>query len=113
MNAEMLQQCRDRLRWIADDSGCWIWQFAKARHGYGIKNVRLNGRRTTQQAHRWVYEQLVGPVPRSLDLDHLCRVKACVNPDHLEPVPHAENVHRGRRSVLDHEKVAEIRRLSA
>jgi hypothetical protein len=42
------------------------------------------------------YEMLVGPVPDGLELDHLCRVPACVNPDHLEPVTHIENVRRGR-----------------
>lgn len=73
-----------------DAHGCWIWRAARNAQGYG---VCWNGR-STQLAHRWVYEQIVGPIPDGLELDHLCRVRACVNPDHLEPVTHAENVRR-------------------
>ncbi len=47
-------------------------------------------------SHRYAYEQLIGPIPAGLELDHLCRDPACVNPYHLEPVTHAENM---RRSV--------------
>jgi hypothetical protein len=55
-----------------------------------------NGRRVaTKAAHRLFYEQLVGPIPDGLQLDHLCRVRHCVNPDHLEPVTQTANVLRG------------------
>lgn len=47
-------------------------------------------------AHVFVYETLVGPVPDELELDHTCRVRACVRPSHLEPVTHAENMERAR-----------------
>ncbi|MEU7240240.1 HNH endonuclease signature motif containing protein [Streptomyces sparsogenes] len=47
-------------------------------------------------AHRFAYETLVGPIPEHLQLDHLCRVRHCVNPDHLEPVSSRENTRRGR-----------------
>jgi len=50
---------------------------------------------TTQAAHRAFYEALVGTIPSELELDHLCRVRACVNPDHLEPVTRQTNVLRG------------------
>jgi hypothetical protein len=46
-------------------------------------------------AHRLVYEELVGPIPEGMELDHLCRNTSCVNPAHLEPVPHRVNVLRG------------------
>ncbi len=71
-------------------SGCWLWIAASAR-GYG--RVDVNGK--LSQAHRVVYEILRGPIPDGLQLDHLCRVRCCVNPDHLEPVTLAENVRRG------------------
>ena len=75
---------------------CWIWEAAKVR-GYGA--IRVKGR--TTYAHRFAYEQLVGPIPDGLELDHLCRIPACCNPAHLEPVTHAENVRRGITSRRD------------
>lgn len=59
----------------------------------GYRRVRLNGR--IVKVHRLVYEQLREPVPDGLVLDHLCRNRACCNPDHLEPVTNRENVLRG------------------
>lgn len=72
-------------------AGCWLWTGTIAPNGYGY--FAIKGR--SQQAHRVAYELLVGPIPDGLDLDHLCRVRACVNPDHLEPVTRSENNRRG------------------
>lgn len=69
--------------------GCWEWTGARNNTGYSV--FRADGRNVT--AHRFVYEWLVGPAPE--DLDHLCRNRACVRPDHLEPVSRRENLLRG------------------
>ncbi|HEY5987261.1 MAG TPA: HNH endonuclease signature motif containing protein, partial [Streptosporangiaceae bacterium] len=85
-------------RWWAridkgDGSGCWLWTGALYWTGYGQFPVSMG---KTATAHRWGYERYIGPVPKRLELDHLCRVLACVRFDHLEPVTHLENVQRGR-----------------
>lgn len=70
---------------------CWIWRGVKNREGYGrfrlFDNVRI-------MAHRFAFEVQVGPMPDGLEPDHLCRVRACVNPSHIEPVTQAENIRR-------------------
>jgi hypothetical protein len=71
---------------------CWLWNGYVDQGGYGC--VRRGPK--VAKVHRAVYEELVGPIPPGLELDHLCRVRHCYNPDHLEPVTHAENVRRGR-----------------
>lgn len=77
---------------VDEETGCWVWQGALAR-GYGY--VRIAGR--LYRAHRAMYEREVGEIPDGLELDHLCRNTACINPEHLEPVTHAENCRRGRQ----------------
>lgn len=86
----------DRL-WtrVEKTDGCWLWTGPTASNGYGRLAVTVEGRRTTIGAHRASYELLVGPVADDLDLDHLCRVRNCVRPNHLEPVPSRVNTMRG------------------
>lgn len=71
---------------------CWEWTGWRDSDGYG----KFGGRRLlTNRAHRLAYELVVGPIPDDLPLDHLCRNPGCVNPAHLEPVTHRENILRG------------------
>lgn len=81
------------------DGPCWEWTAAIGQTGgYGKYSLPLNdgsGKGRYVYAHRYAYEILVGPVDESLDLDHLCRNRKCVNPDHLEPVTRRENLRRG------------------
>jgi hypothetical protein len=81
---------------VARGDGCWLWMGPINQMGYGRATHR--GRR--QLAHRVAFELTNGPVPDGLVLDHLCRVKACVNPAHLEAVTNRENVRRGLKGVL-------------
>lgn len=72
-------------------TGCWLWVGKTARNGYGVLSA-YPGRGV---AHRYFYSTLIAPPPRGLDLDHLCRVRCCVNPLHLEPVTRSVNLRRG------------------
>lgn len=78
---------------VATD-GCWLWTGTSGAGGYGVVQIAVGSRARTT-AHRLVYELLVGPIPEGKQLDHLCRVRNCVNPAHVEPVTIRENVLRG------------------
>lgn len=78
-------------KFVIDGSGCWIWTAAVDHIGY----ARFWNGRSSVVAHRWLWEHLSGRVPDGRELDHLCRVRHCVNPDHLEVVTHTENMRRG------------------
>jgi len=82
--------------------GCWVWTGALADTGYGIFNLRAKLNNT----HRVAYEWLVGPIPDGMHLDHLCRVRACCNPAHLEPVGQEEadaNDQRPQQQAVQHD----------
>lgn len=75
----------------SDPAGCWIWVGTRLVGGYG----KLQYRKRQLLAHRVAYELVRGPIPDGLVIDHLCRVRHCVNPDHLEVVESRENTRRG------------------
>lgn len=83
-----------RERIVEAASGCWIWTGSLSSRGYGM--VRKRGKDRNRNAHRVIYEMLVGPVAADLELDHLCRVRSCVRPSHLDPVPGRINTLRGQ-----------------
>lgn len=87
-----------------EETGCWIWTGAIAKdtpevkRGYGIfwgGEYNEKGQPVMGMAHKWAYEHFVGPVPEGLTLDHTCRRRNCVRPEHLDPVTQRENTMRG------------------
>lgn len=89
---------RIALRYVVDPvTGCWLWQLAK-RDGYGIE--RHNGK--VAQAHVVSYEKRKGPIPDGMVLDHVvCQNRACINPDHVEPVTSTVNTQRRKLSKIN------------
>lgn len=94
------------LRYVEDPAtGCWNWSGATSQ-GYGIVGTNRDG---TFKAHRVSYERAKGRIPDGFDLDHLCRNRRCINPEHLEPVTNAVNARRGAKSKLTWDVVRSIR----
>ena len=92
------EPARDKIlrRIVVTPGGCWEWQGAKGRHGYGrvaMPTGKMGGR--TEFTHRVAYEAFIGPIPDGLVIDHLCRNRGCCNPDHLEAVTQRVNLLRG------------------
>lgn len=83
-------------------TGCWVW-------ARPIPECNRYPQFKKRNAHIVFYEERVGPVPYGLELDHICRNTLCVNPDHLEPVTHTENVRRGAHTKLTWAEVRAIR----
>jgi len=80
------------IKFPKEPDGCWIWTGTSIYSGYG--RIKFNSRNIL--AHRFVYEYLVDEIPKGLTLDHLCRNRICVNPDHLETITQKENRRRGQ-----------------
>jgi len=92
---------------------CWLWTGSTNGNGdygaFGVGSER-DGTARVIRAHRFSYEHFIGPIPVGLELDHTCTTPICVNPEHLEPVTHAENLRRGaarRRAFRDAERARE------
>lgn len=102
-----------KVEYIEQDMGysspCWIWQGGKGDRGYGRRLNFSTGK--IDNAHRVFYHELIGPPPAGKDLDHLCRQPSCVNPWHLDPVSHVENLRRGAGSQINMQIARKIREL--
>ena len=98
-------------QYVIEDRGyktpCWIWQLYKDEHGYG--KITVDG--VGYAAHRHFYTQAKGEIPADYQVDHLCFVPSCVNPDHLEAVTAIENQRRRRFVALSEEKIPTIKLL--
>lgn len=80
---------------LVNDKGCWVWQGAIYKKKYSTYSQIRTSKTKTRKAHQVSYEVFVGEIPNGTELDHLCKNKLCVNPQHLEPVTHLENMKRG------------------
>lgn len=79
---------------------CWNWLGCKDTNGYGYLSYMYKN----YMAHRITYQRLIGSIPKGLQLDHLCRNRHCVNPNHLEPVTTQENTRRGNSGLFNKSK---------
>lgn len=77
-------------RYVVDKNNCWLYTYSKDGLGYGVFYYQ----HTAYKAHRVAYELINGEIPSGLVIDHLCRTRHCINPDHLEAVTQKENVRR-------------------
>lgn len=89
---------------VVDDNGCWRYQGFLRQDGYGAYQTKINGKKVNVRVHRATYEDRFGPVPNGLQLDHLCRVRDCCNPEHLEAVTAKVNSLRGVSPASDNAK---------
>ena len=85
-------------KYTYDESGCWLWKANTNGCGYGV----ITKKAQTLYAHRIMYRAVKGEIPAGLELDHLCRIRSCINPSHLEPVTHSENLARGLIGMKTH-----------
>jgi hypothetical protein len=96
MDTAILECFFDKINVL--ESGCWEWTGSLDTCGYARMYDGVN----VISAHKFSYEYFTKPIPVGLEFDHLCRNRRCVNPEHLEPVTHLENIRRGKSWRLAH-----------
>ena len=106
------QNVKEEAFWrnmVIRPDGCWVWQAYLNDWGYGtVADVRPAAQKT-MRAHGLAYELIFGKIPKELEFDHTCKNRACINPWHLEPVTHFENMRRSSNAKITNEQVAEIK----
>jgi hypothetical protein len=108
----ILEQAKKRF-WenVEIEDSCWCWKGAIMPLGYG--QFHLNAVNIHTSAHRFSFLIQRGDIPKGMSIDHLCRNRKCVNPNHMEIVSSAENTRRGKGTKLSVNDVLEIRRRMA
>ncbi len=94
-----MEQHKNERNYVLDFNGCWRWASHLKPNGYASRIFYKDGKPKRVYMHRWFYEKLVGPISPGLTIDHLCKTKDCVNPNHLEPVLHRTNNLRGNSAA--------------
>lgn len=115
---DVVDRSMAKIELPAEPEGCWCWIWTGAAGGReGARYGRIfAGRRTdaghpaAEQAHRIAYQLAIGPIPEGMEIDHLCRVTLCVNPDHLEAVTPLENQRRGSAPMQAQRKQTHCKR---
>jgi hypothetical protein len=87
MRGTPIERFHDKIM-VNEYTNCWIWCGSKNWGGYG--RLSING--SPVLAHRWIFESVNGPIPLGKDIDHICRVRSCVNPDHLRIASRSQNM---------------------
>ena len=87
-------------RFMNKSDGCWLWKGFVGKNGYG----QFTENSKTILAHRWSYENSYGKIRKDREIDHLCRNRGCVNPNHLEAVTCKENIRRGETGKWQRDK---------
>src|SRR5215510_8093724 len=94
-------------RWFVDDTGCWVWHKEPSNRGYAVAYLPVHKDKVYVYTTNYIMKY--GPPPKGHQLDHTCKNRRCVNPDHLEAVPQVENLRRGYRTRHSMEIARKVR----